>query len=134
MRNAPSPLFREMDAWPNQDVEAFPEELALAQRFGIKPLSPDDPEFDVLMKSGQRFNWAILLDGVLRVSPSTVADKNSFTRISHAILADGREVLAAGEGRGGGFISHTTGHYLNEEFVVAPVRRAFEQIGIMFKQ
>jgi hypothetical protein len=129
------PHLRGCETWPNQQPDRFAEELADAQRHGVRPLAPGEAEFDALMKSGERFNWAVRLDGTLRVVPSVVVTEDGPTRISHAILADnGGDVLAAGEGRAGGFLSKTTGHYKNLEYVLEPVRRAFENIGISFKR
>ena len=56
-------------------------------------------------------------------------------RISHAILAEnGGDVVAAGEGRAGIFLSNTTGHYKTEEFVLPAVKNALGKIGIFFKR
>ncbi len=82
-------LLRGHETWPNQQHERFAEEMADAQSLGILPLSPEDPQFDKLMKSGERFNWAVRPDGSLRVSQSVVMTEDGPARISHAILANG---------------------------------------------
>jgi hypothetical protein len=126
-------MLRGKDHWPNRQPELFLEELTDAQSRGVVALAPGDAGFDTLMQSPSRFNWAILLDGTLRVSPSIVITPDGPVRISHAILApEGQAVLAAGEGKPGSYLSNTTGHYKNEPFVVPPVRKAFETIGIHF--
>jgi hypothetical protein len=128
-------FLRGKDHWPNRQPERFVEELADAQRHGVVPVSPGEPGFEALMRGTTRFNWAILLDGTIRASPSIVMTSDGPVRISHAILStDGQAVLAAGEGKAGSFLSSTTGHYKNEPFVVAPVKKAFEAIGIYFKR
>lgn len=133
MRNHHNPLLKDRDSWPNEFASAFAEELALAQALGITPLSPEQPEFMQLLASGQRFNWAVLLDGSVRISRSTVMSENGLERISHAILCyNGGAVLAAGEGRVGGRLTNTTGHYKAEEFVLPAVRQAFAQLGTVF--
>ncbi len=119
-------------SWPNQSPEAFAEELEAAQKVGAATLGPDETGFTALMHSQERFHWAILLDGSLRVSPAVVRTGKRFVRISHAILSGGAAVLAAGEGRAGDFLSNTTGHFRNDDYVVGPVKDAFRVIGIGF--
>jgi hypothetical protein len=109
------------------------EESAEARRLNVAAISLSDPQFAELMASGQRFNWAVLLDGTLRVSLSIVMGEDGPSRISHAILSgESAPVLAAGEGRVGQYLSNTTGHFKNEAFVIWPVKRAFARIGIEF--
>jgi len=116
-------------------LERFTEELEDARRHGVVPLSPNDADFDAFIKSGNRFNWAVLLDGSLKITPSIVLGEDGPARISHAILVpDGRAVLAAGEGRVNAFLSNTTSHYKNEAFVLPPVEKALEALGIYFKR
>lgn len=135
LRQSPVEFLRGRDNWPNQQPERFAEELADAQRHGVIPLSPLDSDFELLMKGGKRFNWAVLLDGSLRVTPSLVVGEAGPARISHAILSpDGGAVLAAGEGKVDAFLSNTTGHYKNEAFVVPPVKQGFAALGIYFKR
>jgi hypothetical protein len=133
MKDHHNPLLNGRDSWPNEFAGAFAEELALAKELGITPLSPEQPEFLQLLASGQRFNWVVLLDGSVRISPSIVMSENGLERISHAVLCyNGGAVLAAGEGRAGGRLTNTTGHYRSEAFVLPPVREAFAQLGIQF--
>jgi hypothetical protein len=128
-------FLRGRDSWPNHQPERFAEELADAQRHGISAIAPDHADFVSLMNGTTRFNWAVLLDGTLRVSPSIIITREGPVRISHAILTpNGLAVLAAGEGKANSYLSNTTGHYKNEPFVLPPVRKAFESIGIFFKR
>jgi hypothetical protein len=135
LRDSADPALRGRSAGPNQMHTLFEEELADAQRLGVVPLGPGDPGFDELMRSGARFNWAVRLDGSLRVSPSIIMSEDGPSRISHAILIPGGgDALAVGEGRFGDFLSNTTGHYKNDVCVLEPVKRAFATIGIVFKR
>ncbi len=135
LRNSLNPILRDRDSWPNQQPELFSEELADALKHSVVPLSPGDQSFLTLIRSGKRFNWAVLLDGTLRVTLSIVSTDDGPTRISHAILSkDGGAVLAAGEGRFEDYLSSTTGHYKNDPIVLSPVKHAFTMIGITFKR
>jgi hypothetical protein len=134
LADARNPLLRGRNSWPNQQLELFAEELAEAQKAGIVPLAFGEAGFSDLMRDSVRFNWAVLLDGTLRVSVSVVMTTDGMIRVSHAVLApSGGAVLAAGEGKAGHYLSNTTGHYKNEPFVVPPVQEAFATIGIRFE-
>lgn len=64
-------------------------ELALADKLGVKPVSPGIPGFDNAIASG-RINWAVLEDGTLVVTPQRVAGQP----INHTVLSRGNPVMA----------------------------------------
>jgi hypothetical protein len=132
MRTAHDPALRGRESWPNRTPETLDDELTTARAHGITALSPESSGFEALVTSGERFNWAILLDGTLRVSPSRLKTPSGVIRISHAILSDGQDVLATGEAAIGKYLDSTSGHFKPETYIIEPVIKAFARIGIRF--
>ncbi|MFC8849461.1 MULTISPECIES: hypothetical protein [unclassified Micromonospora] len=62
---ADAPLF------PNQMKGALLQELAKADKLGVKPARPGTPEFDAAVQSGT-VKWVVLEDGTLVVIPKYV--------------------------------------------------------------
>ena len=130
LRDSSFPHLRGRESWPNQSPEAFAEELEAAQKVGVTSVGPHETGFAELMHSCERFHWAILLDGFLRRESGGGPYRRElrFVRTSHGYTElAGDPVLAAGEGcvKSGDFLSNTTGHFRNDDYVVGPVKDAF---------
>jgi RHS repeat-associated protein len=129
----------------NQQPETLEAELADAEALGVRPVEPTDPDFAKVVNQG-RVKWAVTEDGKLVVVPHTVEG----TEISHAVLTQGKPVIAAGEAdisstgantsnsSMGIDITPDSGHYMygNDDATNAKVleigRAAFAVFGINF--
>jgi RHS repeat-associated protein len=133
---ADAPLYQ------NQFKGMLEEELAKADRLGVKPAKVGTPEFDAAIKSG-RVKWAVLEDGTLVVVP----EKVGLEEISHTVLSGGAPVAAAGTARiigqsEAGYIGFEidlqSGHFMQPlnaaQQAAAEVigRNAFAMLGIKF--
>lgn len=81
--------------YKNQVPESLQKELAVAERLGVRPVSPKSPNFDDLINQGT-VKFAVTESGELLVVPKHAADG---TEISHAAIAKGQPVLSAGRPR-----------------------------------
>jgi RHS repeat-associated protein len=119
----------------NIEPQLLKDELATAERLGVKPLSPGEAGFDEVIRSGP-VKWAVGLDGTIRVVPRSVGGEE----ISHAVIFGGRDVLAAGEARislgpngyTGDWIMRDSGHYRPCACSIQTGVGAFRSAGISF--
>ncbi|MDT5025584.1 MAG: hypothetical protein QOE61_2010, partial [Micromonosporaceae bacterium] len=127
---ADAPMF------PNQMKGTLPQELAQAEKLGVKPAQPGTPEFDAAIQSGT-VKWAVLEDGTLVVVPKFV----NGVEISHAVLSGGARVAAAGEAEIAGAsssgyygldINFHSGHFWPSEASLQIGKNAFAMFGIGF--
>lgn len=122
----------------NNYPHALPRELEDARNVGFQRITPQnttDATFQRTVNDGT-IKWVVDQDGVLHISPKTVHGQE----ISHAALAGGRPVLAAGEAnisaRGGAVIglelSNYSGHYRPTAASIDIGTQAFGRLGIVF--
>ncbi|MFB7450658.1 Hint domain-containing protein [Streptomyces sp. NPDC056194] len=93
----------------NKSPATLSQELALAERFSIRPTKPGTAEFDrfIEMNDGDFVKWAVLEDGRLLVMPKMVGQEE----LSHPVLSAGASVQAAGEAQ----IAGVGGEYMGLE-------------------
>ncbi|MGK5500757.1 hypothetical protein [Streptomyces sp. URMC 125] len=115
--------------------ENLAQELADAERVGVKPLKVGDEGFDAAVNSGT-VKWAVDEQGNLFVIPKYAEG----IELKHPVLTGGRPVLTAGEAeiagsRGSYFgmeINNQSGHYKPSMESLEIGRKAFERAGIHF--
>jgi hypothetical protein len=106
-----------------------------AARVGAKPLRFGDPEFDEAVNSGT-IKYVVAVSGEVIITPHTVQG----VEISHAVLSNGQDVLAAGEAEiavaGGQYVgidlNYRSGHFWPTAESLQAAREAFARIGITF--
>ncbi|PJE96542.1 type IV secretion protein Rhs [Streptomyces carminius] len=121
--------------YPNQMPEELAQELADAERLGVRPLRVGDEGFDAAVNSGT-IKWAVDEQGRLFVIPKYA----NGVELKHPVLTGGRPVLAAGEaeiaGSDGSYfgmeINNMSGHYKPSMESLQVGREAFERAGISF--
>jgi hypothetical protein len=125
----------------NQLPEKLAAELAEARSVGVKPLRFGDQTFDATINQGT-VKYVVTESGELLFTPHTVNN----VEISHAVLSNGRPVLAAGQadiaGASGQYvglgITPHSGHFLNgatsgqSAAALEVAKAAFQKIGIKF--
>ncbi|WP_420882442.1 RHS repeat domain-containing protein, partial [Streptomyces barkulensis] len=124
-----------LSPYHNQMPEDLAQELADAERLGVKPLRVGDDGFDAAVNSGT-VKWAVDEQGDLFIIPKHVDG----TELKHPVLTEGRPVLAAGEaeiaGSSGSYfgmdINNQSGHYKPSIESLETGRKAFERAGIQF--
>ncbi|MEU3521185.1 Hint domain-containing protein [Streptomyces sp. NPDC006654] len=80
--------------WPNTLPGTLEEELALAERLGVRPAKPGTAAWDSFIDmDGEPIKWAVLQDGELVIMPKMVQGRE----LSHPVLSRGAPVRAAGE-------------------------------------
>ncbi|MBW8818407.1 hypothetical protein ACIF85_47525 [Streptomyces sp. NPDC086033] len=88
--------------WPNNMAVTLEEELATAERLGIRLAKPGFRELGQVHRHGRRkkIKWAVLQDGQIVIMPKMVGKDE----LSHPVLSGGAPVQAAGEAQiaGGG--------------------------------
>lgn len=121
----------------NHMKDSLPDELAQAERLGVKPMSPADGRFDEMLEGADgQVKWAVLENGQLVVIPKYAGGEE----IKHTVLSGGQPVLAAGEaniaGGSGGYygleINYNSGHYLPSTESLQTGVDAFARFGITF--
>ena len=108
-------------------------EMEAARRVGLRPIEIPGREFDSLAAEGVRLIY-VVASGRLLVSKRQVGVEH----ITHAVLADGGPVQAAGEleirAEHGSFVvsalNNISGHYRPAEASLEIARTAFESAGI----
>lgn len=121
--------------YENQLPERLDDELEAARQVEVQPIRPDHPSFDAVLNQG-KIKYVVTETGELLVAPHSAHG----VEISHAVLAGGRPVLAAGEAdiavAGGRYIGITltrhSGHFRPGLRSLEVARRAFEAVGIVF--
>lgn len=112
------------------------QEMATAERLGVKPAAAGSAGFDSALNTGT-IKWAVLEDGTLVVMPK-FADG---VEISHSVLSGGAAVRAAGEadvagsadtGYFGLDINNHSGHFLPSQGSLQIGIDAFSAAGIEF--
>ncbi|MFB6615788.1 putative T7SS-secreted protein [Streptomyces sp. NPDC056367] len=124
---SPCPLFE------NRMPEQLADELADAERLGVKPIRAGDEGFDDIINSGT-VKWAVTEEGELVFIPKHVQG----TELKHPVLTNGAPVRAAGEaeiaGSGGNYfgmeINNQSGHYWPSPESLDIGKEAFERAGI----
>ncbi|QUC56725.1 Hint domain-containing protein [Streptomyces sp. A2-16] len=131
--------------WPNNMAITLEQELAAAERLGIRPAKPGSANWDKYIDmDGEKIKWAVLQDGQLVIMPKMVGREE----LSHPVLSGGAPVQAAGEaqlaGGGGQYfgleINAHSGHFFKsgDPFWAAGGgaeqlgREMFEAAGVMF--
>ena len=123
----------------NQLPEHLDEELAAMREAGVEPMKPSDPRFADMADEAGDIKYVLLEDGTLLTAPKM----QDGIEISHAAIANGKPVLAAGEatvvnGRFGTDIAPHSGHYhfgntgTQNAASEAAARAAFEEYGVIF--
>jgi hypothetical protein len=111
------------------------EELALAQRHGVKPVSPGTAEFDEVIEKGT-VKWAVRQDDSLVVVQKNV---DGVGEINHTVLSNGDPVRAAGEANIAGSsdvgyfatdINRHSGHFEPSEESLQIGLDAFQDAGV----
>ncbi|MER6316598.1 putative T7SS-secreted protein [Streptomyces sp. NPDC001581] len=124
---SPCPLF------DNRIPDQLADELADAERLGVKPIRAGDDGFDDMINSGT-VKWAVTEQGELVFIPKHVQG----TELKHPVLTNGAPVRAAGEaeiaGSGGNYfgmeINNQSGHYWPSQESLDIGKEAFERAGI----
>lgn len=117
----------------NHYPERLPEEQAAAERAGVLPAGVPSAEFDALAQQGEPMIYVVAGDR-LWVSPRYARGEH----ISHAVLAGGGPVRAAGEfeavsdGEAVTLIAldNRSGHYRPGRSSLGVAREAFESRGV----
>ncbi|MGW8762949.1 golvesin C-terminal-like domain-containing protein [Streptomyces sp. NPDC055815] len=123
------------ELFPNR-MGNLDEELATAERLGVRPVSPGTQGFDELVQSGEQLKWAVLEDGRLVAMPKFAQGQE----ISHTVLSGGAPVRAAGEAsiagsRGQYFgldITNHSGHFQPSIESLEIGKEAFRKFGVEF--
>lgn len=110
------------------------QERAAAHRAGVVPAEIPSAAFDALAATGVRMVFVVVGGDRLFAAPREQGGEH----ISHAVLADGGTVLAAGEfeiGFDGGAmlvseLNNMSGHYRPAKSALTLARAAFESAGI----
>ncbi|MBO8188174.1 putative T7SS-secreted protein [Streptomyces spirodelae] len=121
--------------YENQLPDELPNELADAERLGVKPIKVGEEGFDEAVNSGT-IKWAVTEDGDLVVMPKTVGG----VELKHPVLTGGRPVQTAGEaeiaGSEGNYfgleLNNNSGHFKPSLESLQIGRDAFERAGITF--
>ena len=119
----------------NQLPGQLTQEMAAAARVGAGAVRPGTPAFERAVNAGT-IKWVVTEAGELLISPHSVGG----SEISHAVIAGGRPVLAAGQaeiaGSGGAYIglsiTNHSGHYMPSEGSLQVGIDAFAALGIRF--
>ncbi len=77
----------------NQMAGALQDELRLARSLSVSPILAGSSKFEGIVSSGETLKWAISTSGELRFIPAVKRG----TEISHAVIHNGKDVIAAGE-------------------------------------
>ncbi|MEU4732166.1 putative T7SS-secreted protein [Streptomyces sp. NPDC023588] len=117
----------------NRQPDELADELADAERLGVKPIRVGDEGFDDIINSGT-VKWAVTEEGELVFIPKHVQG----TELKHPVLTNGAPVRAAGEaeiaGSGGNYfgmeINNQSGHYWPSQESLDIGKEAFERAGI----
>lgn len=108
-------------------------EMETAQRVGAQPVEVPSSAFDALAPEGETMIF-VVVNGTLLASKQRVRGEH----VSHAVLAGGSPVEAAGEfkiaAESGAFVvsrlNNVSGHYQPSIASLEVARRAFEEAGI----
>jgi hypothetical protein len=127
----------------NLDADQLPRERAQAQAAGVVPVRVGTPEAAALLAEGGLFKWSLRPDGSLWIARGSAVDpRGVLVEITHAVLAEGGPVLAAGEifgvvgHRRAAAIDLLSGHYhrftdaRDNTRALALGRAAFERHGV----
>jgi len=128
---------RDREVFPNQLPETLAAEVDAAEAVGFEPISPNTRAFDAAVNEGT-IKYVVLETGEVLVAPHTIEG----IEISHAAIAGGRPVVAAGEAdiaalgsrRIGVSISRQSGHYRPSEASLDVALDAFRHLGIEFAE
>jgi RHS repeat-associated protein len=131
-------LSQFVEVYPNREPNSLQQDLADAQRLGVKPLKVGEPGFDEVVNQGT-VKWSVDVRGELRVIPKYV----NGVELKHSVITGGEPVIAAGEAEisalNGEYylsdINAQSGHYFNPEsnFTNQSLnigRQAFESAGV----
>ncbi|MBH5132180.1 RHS domain-containing protein [Streptomyces sp. HB-N217] len=124
-----------LSPYENTMPDQLAQELADAERLGVRPLRVGDGGFDEAVNSGT-VKWAVDEQGELVIIPKHV----NGVELKHPVLTGGRPVQSAGEaeiaGEGGVYIgldlNNNSGHYRPSIESLQIGKDAFERAGIAF--
>ncbi|GGP72560.1 polymorphic toxin-type HINT domain-containing protein [Saccharothrix coeruleofusca] len=125
------------EIFTNTMPDDLAEELAIADRLGVKPVTPGTAAFDDIIDSGI-VKWAVREDGILVIVPK---DIDGVGEIAHSVLTRGAPVRAAGEASIGGNaqigyfgleITNHSGHFLPSLESLQIGLEAFAAAGVRF--
>ncbi len=117
--------------WPNQSPETLAEELKIAANLGVMPIKVTSRE-SLAGLAGRPIKFAVSESGELLAIPRGVRLGDTFQEISHAVLVNGADVLAAGEGMVTGTVARInryTGHYKVDQASLEIAKEAFRRAG-----
>lgn len=122
-----------LDSYQNRYPGHLATELETARRAGFGPVEVPGPAFDALATEGVTMIYVVVDDRLL-VSQRRLLDEH----ITHAVLAGGKPVQAAGEVKVGWqrdtvvvtALNNASGHYQPGAASLAVAREAFESRGV----
>ena len=121
--------------YPNLLPETLSEEVAIATNLGVKPFAVKSSEFAKVVREGETLKWVVSEKGELLLVPKIVNGRE----ISHAVISDGKSVVAAGEaqiagGPGQYFlleITNHSGHFQPSSITTSIGRAALREAGVI---
>ncbi len=130
-----APGFAPKATFLNQLPERLAGELADAAKVGVKPIRFGDPAFNEAVNGGT-IKYIVTESGEVLITPHTVTG----VEISHAVLSNGQNVVAAGEAEiaaaGSKYVgidlNYQSGHFMRTAENLQAAREAFAKIGITF--
>ena len=120
----------------NRDRRALAQEMDAARRVGVAPVEVPSVAFDVLVAEGDRMIY-VVASGRLLVSKRLVLGEH----ISHAVIASGEPVQAAGEfevveeqeATIVSILNNMSGHYRPARASLTVAQEAFEAAGLRIR-
>jgi hypothetical protein len=130
-----APGFAPKATFLNQLPERLAGELADAAKVGVKPIRFGDPAFNEAVNGGT-IKYIVTESGEVLITPHTVTG----VEISHAVLSNGQNVVAAGEAEiaaaGSKYVgidlNYQSGHFMPTAKSLQAAREAFAKISITF--
>ena len=123
--------------FPNTLPDRLADETELAKELGVTPVQVGQPGFDkAINEDDGQVKWVITKDGELWIIPKYVDNQE----IAHSVIANGGDVIAAGEatiaGSDGSYIgleiTNHSGHYQPSVESLNVAREIFKEYGITF--
>jgi len=123
------------EIFDNQLPESLEAELESARILKVKPIRPEDMEFDDVINLGT-IKWAVTVNNDLLIIPHTVDS----VELAHTVLSQGEPVRAAGEADIAAYegtfiglsINNHSGHYMPDAASLDTGIKTFAEAGIIF--